>query len=110
MRTARLTLRLPENLHERLVARSGACGKSLNQTIVDCLYEVVLFPRAQPLTEAERLRLALADITIPADELFPDEPLDDRDPPLTHETLVRLMPVLDPPLSQTVIEDREDRV
>ena len=109
MKTARLTLRLRDRLHDQLVARGRACGKSLNQTIVDSLWEAVLFPRVEPLTEAERLRLALADITIPADELFPDEPLDDSIPALTHEELMRLMPVLDPPLSQTVIEDREDR-
>ena len=108
MKTARLTLRLPERLHDRLIARGRACGKSLNQTIVESLWEAVLFPRVEPLTEAERLRLALADITIPADELFPDEPDDFSDVPSAEE-IARQMPVLDPPLSQTVIEDREDR-
>lgn len=107
---ARLTLRLPETLHDRLVERSRAGGKSLNETIVDCLHQGLMAPKLTSLSEADRFRLALADILIPADELFPDEPLDDSTPLLTHEELIRLMPILDPPLSQTVIEDREDRV
>ena len=109
----RVTLRLPDELHHRLAARSRAAGASLNQTIVSTLHEAlarcegdVMDDRA---AELQHIRTALGDLVVELDEselppeLRPDEDLPDTD------VLRASMPRLDLPLSATIIADREDR-
>jgi len=105
----RLTVRLPDDLHGRLVKRSRAAGKSLNQLIVEGAAYAASGGPAPQLSERERWRLALGDLLADTEALF-EEPGDEDTPLLSYEELDRIMPRLDPPLSQTIIEDREDRV
>ena len=83
----------------------------MNQLIVTCLEEAV--PERPPegkLTreeETRRLRAALGAVDIDVARWkrylgLPDVTED-------HEALRASLPVLDPPLSRTIIEDREDR-
>jgi hypothetical protein len=107
---ARITLRLPEDLHQRLVTQSRVTGRSLNQTIVDQLeHRNGVEPQTQ-LTERERFIAALGDLVVPwSEDLIPDWPGAEDVPPLTDEDIER-MPRLDPPLSESIIADREDRL
>jgi hypothetical protein len=100
-------------LHQRLEARSRAAGASLNQTIVSTLHEALA--RSEPedtddqTVELRHIRMALGDLVVELDaselppELRPSDDLPDRD--AYRESLPRL----DPPLSRTIIEGREDR-
>jgi len=108
---ARVTLRLPDSLHARLVAESRAKNRSLNELIVDSL-ETRLPKEPMSIDEKrERMRKALGDLLVDVDEVMPLWPGEDENTPLlTHEELQARLPRLDPPMSQTVIEDREDRV
>ena len=111
----RITLRLPDELHRRLRAVSQEAGTSLNQTIVTILDGATNGERKSSeklsLREAERRRLRaalgdhLADLDV--DSLLSLVP--HAVPVSSHEELQRMMPKLDPPLSRTIIEDREDR-
>lgn len=110
----RVTLRLPDELHHRLEARSRESGASLNQTIVAALHEAL--SRADrdggddAVEQLRHIRMALGDLVVELDEsqlppeLRPSEDLPDTD------ALRESMPRLDPPLSATIIADREDRV
>lgn len=110
---ARLTLRLPEDLHRTLRECSQRTGSSLNELIVVALRDSL----GRNLTDdgpdtldrqRERLRQALGDLVEelhPAlfpEAFFPTVPLPDVD------RLREMMPVLDPPLSATVIAQREE--
>ena len=113
---ARVTLRLPEDLHRRLRSASERTGSSLNELIVAALSDALA--RAEVADESEgslleqvqHLRRALGDLVVEVDvshlspQLRPREDLPDTD------TLRRSMPELVPPLSATIISDREDRV
>ncbi len=113
--TVRVTLRLPESVYERLRQAGQSSGRSLNQVIVDALREVDLSDRPpQGAIPQELLNWALRDITRPwtdaDDELMAGVFGDDNDTPLlSHEELLAAFPPLTPPLSETVIELREDR-
>ncbi len=107
---ARVTLRLPESLHARLIAASRAAGKSLNELIVESLEERLPAQSRDVGTDRELFRAALADLLVSADEVLPPWPEEADTPLLTHEELQNRLPVLSPPLSQTIIDDREDRV
>jgi hypothetical protein len=111
----RVTLRLPDDLHHRLEARSRAAGASLNQTIVSTLHEALAHTERDaaddgPAEQVRLIRMALGDLVVELDEtelppeLRPSEDLPDTD------ALRESMPRLDPPLSATVIADREDRI
>jgi len=106
---AKLTVRIPDELHERLVVRGRAAGKSLNQLIVDSVRRSLDAPAAPKLNERERLEEALGDLlATPAEKTFV-EPDDEETPLLSHEELQRIMPRLTPSLSESIIADREDR-
>lgn len=111
---ARVTLRLPEHLHRRLRAVSERTGTSLNQLIVDALCDALARDAVEvqakdPLLEqVQNIRRALGDLAFELDtsclppHLRPGEDLPDAD------TLRQSMPTLVPPLSTTIIADRED--
>lgn len=112
---ARVTLRLPENLHRRLRSTSERTGSSLNELIVAALSEalsrgeVVGQAEGSLLEQVQHIRWALGDLAVAVDashlppHLRPSEDLPDTD------TLRRSMPELLPALSATIIADREDR-
>ena len=110
----RLTLRLPDDLHDRLRNASSQTGQSLNQTIVSALSAALdeTSPDADqsPLREQlQQVRAALGDLIVEIDVSRFLAELGLADTHSGEETL-RSLPSLDPPLSITVIEDREDRV
>ncbi|HYU18789.1 MAG TPA: YlcI/YnfO family protein [Chloroflexota bacterium] len=112
---ARLTLRLPDDLHRRMRAASERTGASLNQLIVAALSDALARQAAEgqtkdPLDEqVQHVRRALGDLAVELEmsylplHLRPREDLPDPD------TLRQSMPELVPPLSATIIADREDR-
>ncbi len=112
---ARVTLRLPEDLHRRLRSTSERTGSSLNQVIVAALSEALARGEGarqaeSPLLEqVQHVRRALGDLAVEVDarqlppHLRPREDLPDTD------TLRQSMPELIPPLSATLSADREDR-
>ncbi|MBI2864673.1 MAG: toxin-antitoxin system HicB family antitoxin [Chloroflexi bacterium] len=113
---ARITLRLPEDLHRCLHLESQRTGSSLNQVIVAALKDALARAGAPEQSESSRMervrhiRRILGDLAVEVDmrhfppHLRPSEDLADTD------TLRQSMPALDPPLSATIIADREDRV
>lgn len=106
---ARVTLRLPEPLHARLVEESRATDRSLNELIVESLE--ARLPEAPSADEKrERMRRALGPLLVSADDLLPPWEDEQDTPLLTHEELRARLPRLDPPMSQTIIDEREDRV
>ena len=110
----RLTLRLPDDLHERLLAANRESGESLNHAIVAILNAALGceddHSEETPLErERSRVREASGDLVV---EIDPAE----FAPYLNHggelpdrQALFDSMARLDPPLSRSVIEDREDR-
>lgn len=112
---ARITLRLPDDLHRQLQSSSRQSGKSLNQTIVDALSDQLRQCSEEDSEETpqekerRRIREALGDLVVdfrPEDYAPLFRPLPKN---FDREALFRSMPRLDPPLSQTIIEDREER-
>ena len=112
--TVRVTLRLPDAVYERIVQASRQAGLSLNQIMVDALREAnFAAPSYGGMTPQERLNWELRDIGRPyTEEEIADLAWgDDEDLPLlNHRELRARLPRLDPPLSQMVIDDREDSV
>jgi hypothetical protein len=112
----RVTVEIPEWLFERVAQASSDSDRSIGQVIIDALRDADLAaPSLAERTTGEQLRRAFRDIAPPwtdeddalMAEVFPgsgDVPL------LSHEELRAVMPILDPPLSQTVLDLREDRV
>lgn len=114
--TIRATLEIPEWVFERVAQASCDSDRSVHQVIIDALRDADLSaPQLESMSPPEQLRWALRDIATPwTDEddalmaaVFPGS---DDAPLLTHEELRAVMPILDPPRSQTVIDLREDRV
>ncbi len=113
---ARVTLRLPEDLHRRLRTASERTRASLNQFIVTAVSEALAREAAtgqaeNPLVEeSRRVRNALGDLVIQLDpsqvppQLRPPKDLPDAD------TLRQSVPVLQPSLSATIIAERADRI
>ena len=107
----RITLRLPDEVHRRLVENSRLSGASLNQTIVDILSDAVGWGKGQFMyetpREAERryIREALSDLSIQyhVGDLGPflHKPAEDID----RDALFRALAGAD--LSGGIIEDRE---
>lgn len=112
---SRVTLRLPDDLHRKLQAESWRTGASLNQLIVSTLSEAVARDEAMDreqghlAEQVKHIRSALGDLAVVlnTDSLPPHlHPEDDLpDPDVYRHSL----PVLHPPLSATIIADREDR-
>ena len=112
---ARITLRLSDDLHQRIEAASRQSGVSLNQLIVStlraaCENNRLEYRDADPLVErVKHLRLIMGDLV---EEIDPDElPADISEVELQPiEEFRRALPVLDPPLSVTIAQEREDRL
>lgn len=112
---ARVTLRLPEDLHRRLRSASERTGSSLNELIVAALSEALARgemadeSEGSLLEQVQHVRRALGDLVVEVDvshlppDLRPSEELPDTD------TLRQAMPELIPPLSTTISTDRDDR-
>jgi hypothetical protein len=101
-------LRLPENLHARLVAAARQRGTSINQVVVESL-ESVLATEMHQITDADSLRRAMGDLAADPAILLrglakPGVPL------LSYAELQERLPHLSPSLSETIIADREDRI
>lgn len=111
----RVTLRLPEELHQRLQTKAQQAGVSLNQTIVATLSDSLGHgddaddEHGLLQEQVQHVRTALGDLTVELDpegfpaHLRPAAGLPDR------EAFMRSLPRLDPPLSATIIADRDDR-
>jgi plasmid stability protein len=110
---ARITLRLPDELHSELVARARRSHRSLNQAIVDILRKASYQkqePAGEALKEIERRRLkaALGDRVM---EIKPEDfgPFRTGEwGALDKDALFAAMPRLDPPLSHTIVQEREE--
>lgn len=110
----RVTLRLPDELHRRLRVKSREKGSSLNETILESIRDGLQQGKEKqrhetPLEKERRLvREALADISSPWDtsNLFPWIP--PRPDDFDWEEFRRSLPVLDPPLSQTIVDERDE--
>jgi hypothetical protein len=108
----RITLRLPDEVHRRLVASARGSALSLNQTIVAILSDALgcgKSSRAQgtPLdTERRRVREALGDVAVEFDTedfaRFVKRPLSEID----REALFRSMAGVN--LSAGIIEERDE--
>lgn len=110
----RLTLRLPDDLHRRVRGRCAEAGTSLNQFIVAAVREALARPRAEAgeamtlQQRVKRLRAALGDMVVEIDPAgFPEWERFAGSLP-GHEELARSLPRLDPPLSRTIAEEREE--
>ncbi len=113
---SRVTVRLPDSLHQRLRVISQRSGVSLNQLITRSLDEAVASQEEasadeSPLLEQVRhIRTALGALAMELDtnglppHLRPGEDL----PGVA--AFMRSLPKLEPPLSATIADDREDRV
>ena len=112
----RVTLRLPDDLHRRLNAASERYGTSLNQLIVAALSgalarDDLAGPAGDSVTaQVQQIRRALGDLVIEMDTDFLPPGTRAREDLPDSDTLRQSMPTLHPPLSATVISDREDRV
>jgi hypothetical protein len=111
----RVTLRLPDDLHQRLRAACFQTGVSLNQFIVATLNEAVargevVGEEEKPLLEQVRhIRAALSELVVELDtSQLPPHLRPGNDLPDSAE-FMQSLPKLDPPLSATIIADREDR-
>jgi len=111
---ARITLRLPSEVHRRLVTSARESATSLNQVIVDILSDALGCgktdrPNETPLeAERRRIREALGDLVIEIDprdfEPFLGPPMD----PAERDAIIASIPPMDPPLSHAIIEEREE--
>ena len=112
---ARVTLRLPDDLHRRLRAASQKRGLSLNDLAIATLSHALAQGNADGEAEdrlfkqVQQIRSVLGGLAVELDanalpaELRPGGDLPDVD------TIRQSIPELAPPLSVTIIADREDR-
>lgn len=114
---ATLTITIPDELYERLKFINDASDSSLDDTIVAGLDRA--YPRdewrARTRIEIEeerrKVREALKDIVITLD--WDEYHCGSRQAPMSdaeREAVLKTLPILDPPMSQIIIEDREDRI
>jgi hypothetical protein len=109
---ARITLRLPSELHQRAKELSEQQGLSLNEAIVQALESALNsgYIEARDFGDQQarldRLRVALGEMVVSIDlsdfpvQVRPNTQMPDRD------SLFNSLPVLSPPLSRTIIEER----
>ncbi len=112
----RVTLRLPDELHQRLRVASQKAGTSLNQLIVTALNETVDGEeeagreKDSLMEQVRHIRTILGDLVVEIDpSQFPPE-VRPRPGLPKREELMKLLPRLNPPLSATLAEEREDRI
>jgi hypothetical protein len=107
-----VTVTISEDLAERIKRGTGdpVCG--LEHAVITALEEKYPDEPSKPMTveeERQRLREAMADILAPQDWM--SGLLEEWGGPMSpeeEEEYYRTMPVLDPPLSQTIIEMRDE--
>ncbi|TAK35404.1 MAG: toxin-antitoxin system HicB family antitoxin [Chloroflexota bacterium] len=111
----RLTLRLPDDLHRRLRVTSIETGTSLNELIVAAVSqslgqsELSTTEQGSLVEQAQSLRRALDDLVVELDATQYLQGICPVELP-SREELVRTLPRLNPPLSATVIEERQERM
>lgn len=113
---ARITLRLPDDLHRRLQDTCRRTGNSLNQTIVAALAQALARSDQAPernsalMEQLSHIKTALRDITVDIEvSRFPAQLRPEEEVP-SREELVARLPTLTPPLSSTILEERRERV
>lgn len=110
-----ITLQLPDELLQRLQTASREAGMPLDALIVTTLSqaisrrEVTSEPSEAVREETRRIREALGDLVVDNPEEWVPEIEEEIDFP-DRQTDLDFMPKLDPPLSATLIEDRDDRI
>jgi hypothetical protein len=110
----RITLRLPDEVHRRLVERAGASALSLNQSIVDILSDALGCGKSSRLyetpleAERRRLRQALGDSVVEYKARDFASALTKWRTPDELDAVLASLQVLHPPLSRTIIEEREE--
>jgi hypothetical protein len=116
MGSRQITIELPDEMYERLLAVSRDSGSSLDATIAELVGRSLNnngrafgnLDVAARRRELQRIRAALGPLVEhPAPIQEGTSSLWDAE---SAAEFRRSMPVLDPPLSQTIIEEREDRV
>ncbi len=112
---ARITLRLPDDLHRRLQDACQQTGNSLNQMIVAALAQALARGDQSPernsalMDQVLHIQTALRDMTVEIEaSRFPAHLRPEAVP--TGEELVGILPTLIPPLSSTILEERRERV
>ena len=99
-------LTIPDDVYERLKAEARRHGRSVDEH-ARVILEREILPRKE---EMRRLRKAMGDSLESTDtDALPAE-IRLRESPIDHAALRASMPILDPPLSATIIDDRSDRV
>lgn len=105
----RLTLRLSEQLHARLVAEARSTGSSLNQLIVEALRGSLGTKNGPPRSERDTLIEALGDLRADPDALVAYLPRYPETELLSQEELQHRLADRNISLSEAIIADREDR-
>ena len=108
METAKLTVRLPKQLHQILRERAVRSEQSMNKVIVDTLWRGVEHEQAAPLSEYEHAMAAIRKTGLLM-TLGPewDKYVEDA-PDMTVEELREALRGISP-LSEDVIADRGER-
>lgn len=113
---ARITLRLPDDLHRRLQDTCRRTGNSLNQIIVAALAQALSRSDQAPesnsalMDQVLHIQTALRDITVDIEaSRFPAHLRPEGEVP-SREELAAMLPTLIPPLSSTILEERRERV
>lgn len=108
MEMAKLTIRLPKQLHQTLQERAAQSAQSLNRVIVDTLWRGLERKMAEPLSEYERTMAAIRKTGL-VTTLGPawDKYIEAAEDVSVEE--VRQMWEGLPPLSEDIIADRGER-
>jgi hypothetical protein len=111
---ARVTLRLPDDLHRRLQSASQRSGASLNQSIVaavgDALVQDEAGPVDSPLDEqARHVRRVLGELAVELEVSHLPARLRPSGALPATDSLRESMPALVPHLSATISADRDER-
>jgi plasmid stability protein len=108
METAKLTVRLPKQLHQALRERAAQSAKSLNKVIVDTLWRGLEREEAEPPSEYERTMAAIHKTGL-VTTMGPgwDKYIEAAEDVSLEE--VRQMWEGLPPLSEDIIADRGER-
>lgn len=108
METAKLTVRLPKQLHQTLRERAARSAQSLNKIIVDALWRGLEREEAESLSEYERTMAAIHKSGL-WEPMGPgwDKYIEGA-PDMTVEELRESLRGI-PPLSEDIIADRGER-
>ncbi|HSO28218.1 MAG TPA: toxin-antitoxin system HicB family antitoxin [Anaerolineales bacterium] len=106
--TIKLTVRLSPELYRRLKNRAAEQDNSLNQTVVEALWRGLEHSPYEPETEREKVRRVLRENGMLYDMGPQWNELLKHASGLSHAEIRERLKGL-PPLSETIIEDREPR-